>query len=409
MKRLLPLAAFLLIASPAYSQVNLGTSASVTNPQRSGDATTGLSSATTGAVSISSGGIEIMRVNGTGVGIGTTGPIEKLQVAGNILLGNGGDYPHKIMMAGTGVGTEYSVFEATDHLHLTLNSGAWQNVDIPSGNVGIGTSSPAGTLDVEGGTAAASTNGSPINLVAQSAGTGNQNGGNIILTPGTATGTGTAGAVGIGTTTPANPLSVNGIIQSLTGGFKFPDGTTQTTAGVSPGSNGMVLLATVNASGASSVTFGSTYISSTYNKYVIEFDSLLAATSAENLELQVSANNGSTWQTSGYYYSGYGYNIATGTVYSASTTGTYIDIANGETLTNTSHNVASGTIKFASPSGTDKTMFDYKISGYDNSDAMFSASGGGFYNTAGAINAIKMFMHSGNISGNFHLYGLTGT
>ncbi len=40
------------------------------------------------------------------------------------------------------------------------------------------------------------------------------------------------GYVGIGTTTPANPLSVNGVVQSLAGGFKFPDGTTQTTAAV---------------------------------------------------------------------------------------------------------------------------------------------------------------------------------
>ena len=36
--------------------------------------------------------------------------------------------------------------------------------------------------------------------------------------------------VGIGTAAPANPLSVAGVIQSTTGGFKFPDGTTQTTA-----------------------------------------------------------------------------------------------------------------------------------------------------------------------------------
>ena len=38
------------------------------------------------------------------------------------------------------------------------------------------------------------------------------------------------GNVGIGTTTPAYPLSVNGVIQSTTGGFKFPDGSTQTSA-----------------------------------------------------------------------------------------------------------------------------------------------------------------------------------
>jgi hypothetical protein len=58
----------------------LGTSSSVTNPERSGDATTGLFSSTTGAVSISSGGTEKMRVNATGVGIGTASPATLLDV-----------------------------------------------------------------------------------------------------------------------------------------------------------------------------------------------------------------------------------------------------------------------------------------------------------------------------------------
>ena len=84
---------------------------------------------------------------------------------------------------------------------------------IVGGSVGIGTTSPAGTLDVEGGNAAASTNGTPIDLVAQSAGTGNQNGGNIILTSGVATGTGTAGNVGIGSTAPVEKLDVAGTIK----------------------------------------------------------------------------------------------------------------------------------------------------------------------------------------------------
>jgi hypothetical protein len=41
------------------------------------------------------------------------------------------------------------------------------------------------------------------------------------------------GNVGIGTTTPGQKLSVAGTIESTTGGFKFPDATTQTTAGIS--------------------------------------------------------------------------------------------------------------------------------------------------------------------------------
>jgi len=43
------------------------------------------------------------------------------------------------------------------------------------------------------------------------------------------------GSLGIGTETPAYPLSVAGVIQSSSGGFRFPDGTTQTTAATSGG------------------------------------------------------------------------------------------------------------------------------------------------------------------------------
>ena len=65
-----------------------------------------------------------------------------------------------------------------------------------SGNVGIGTTSPSGKLDVQGGTAVASTNGVGINLVAQSAGSGgNFNGGSVNLTSGNSTNNGTGGNI----------------------------------------------------------------------------------------------------------------------------------------------------------------------------------------------------------------------
>ncbi len=43
------------------------------------------------------------------------------------------------------------------------------------------------------------------------------------------------GGVGVNTNSPSSPLTVNGIIQSLAGGFKFPDGTVQTTAATGGG------------------------------------------------------------------------------------------------------------------------------------------------------------------------------
>ena len=47
------------------------------------------------------------------------------------------------------------------------------------------------------------------------------------------------GNVGIGTTTPNSALDVNGTVYSETGGFKFPDGTTQTTAASGGGGSSM--------------------------------------------------------------------------------------------------------------------------------------------------------------------------
>lgn len=49
-----------------------------------------------------------------------------------------------------------------------------------------------------------------------------------------------AGNVGIGTTSPAQKLSVAGTVESTSGGFKFPDGTVQTT-GFTSGANGIAV------------------------------------------------------------------------------------------------------------------------------------------------------------------------
>ena len=93
-----------------------------------------------------------------------------------------------------------------------------------SGNVGIGTASPAGILDVRGGTAA-SGNGTNINIYAQNGASGYANGGNIILMPGVSSDGGSygysvGGSVAIGTTG-------TGIIYGVNGTMVYP----QTTIG----------------------------------------------------------------------------------------------------------------------------------------------------------------------------------
>lgn len=102
--------------------VTLGTSASATNPHRSGDLSTGLFSSLSGAVQLACGAATQLNCSSVGVSIGTSA------VAANPLDVKGA------MAVGTYAGT---------------TSGAANGL-IVSGSVGIGTSSPLTALDVRG-------------------------------------------------------------------------------------------------------------------------------------------------------------------------------------------------------------------------------------------------------------------
>lgn len=125
------------------------------------------------------------------------------------------------------------------------------------GNVGIGTPNPGEKLQINGENASlrfwdASTNQiATIGIIEGTSGWSRfsvrDDSGNERLSVIT-TGGANQGNVGIGTATPGSRLTVNGQIESTSGGIKFPDGTTQNTAAASaaPQSTGLYGLCAIS-------------------------------------------------------------------------------------------------------------------------------------------------------------------
>ena len=191
-----------------------------------GDTTTGFFDAGSHTIGVSANGSQAMTLSSTGIAgtgamtVAAGGTAQSLSLnastSGAVNLGNGDGT--QVQIADGGASTvDYLTFKGaptnggtqantspvigtagTDtNINLTFTPKGAGNTIFSSGNVGIGTSSPSGTFDVEGGTAAAATNGANIALNAQNAGSGSQNGGNISLTAGSPTGAGGGGNVNI--------------------------------------------------------------------------------------------------------------------------------------------------------------------------------------------------------------------
>jgi hypothetical protein len=199
------------------------------------------------------------------------------------------------------------------------------------GNLGIGTMSPAGPLEVKADNQGSlvlrlsnKTNGSSMDFWSygiQSVGE------NLYLRSGSGKGLSlgvdgtdnklyinTSGNVGIGTTNPGEKLTVAGTIESTTGGVKFPDGSLQTTAAGGFGSWASKSLGTTYTAGSDGIVIA----------YSTQMDAVIrgftpAATlrvrigylgygSAEALTMPV--RKGDTWKVTCYHPT-YGYGTPT--------------------------------------------------------------------------------------------------
>jgi|GEM_PF-5858836 len=169
---------------------------------------------------------------------------------------------------------------------------------------------------------------------------------------------------------------------------------------------GLVLLQTQIASGSTSISFSSTYLTTAYKHYIIMYSGVYGTIPPANyLYLTTSNNNGASYSTSGYTWAGQWQNPGSGTINGTGISNdSKIDITvQSGNFSNSASSPASGTINLfdiTTPGVSTPTfMMEYN-------DFAFLVSGGGSIST-GPINNIKIAPPSGTFNGTFKLYGVS--
>jgi len=173
----------------------------------------------------------------------------------------------------------------------------------------------------------------------------------------------------------------------------------------------IVKLQTQTASSASSITFTSTYITTTYKKYYLDYTNVIISSDGGNISATVSYDNGSNYVTSGYYYHRIFSNSGTASNSLASSGGTnnssLLMLGTGDGLGTSTDESGSGRMTIFDPNSADSKFFISEGIIITNSGALAQQYIYQGLITSSTINNIKITPNTGTMDGIFTLYGVT--
>ena len=165
------------------------------------------------------------------------------------------------------------------------------------------------------------------------------------------------------------------------------------------------LIETQTVSGVSTVNFTSIQ-ESTYNVHFLTFNDFDFTNDQENIQVRFSNDGGSTYESGSNYDWAHQRNVAgIGSLEAKSSTATSIEI--NRLLGNATNETQNGYIYFYNLGDSAKYSFTTShTTGIYYTGAIVSNFGSGVYHQAETINAIRVYIVEGNMSGSLSLYGI---
>ena len=182
--------------------------------------------------------------------------------------------------------------------------------------------------------------------------------------------------------------------------------TAQSIADLASG-GGLILINSQTASNDTEIVFNNTHLTSTYDNYMLQIDDLVPVSDASVLRLQVSIDNGSAYLAATNYNFFSLFGIDSGTTITGSNSGgtTNFPLAT-DCGTGTGENV-SVTLRMHNINSSLYKVMNAEVAQYNSNAVAQFRTGACAITTTSAINNIRVYMSSGNISsGTFKLYGI---